>query len=87
MVEDIPLSLVVSFGSFFGLFVLYWRYELPCQAKHPELHYTPIVGCIRVLWLVFHPLGLELDKALFGRNSVTPLCLGIEVICISLPEK
>ena len=71
----------------FWLFVLHWRYELPCQDKLPEFHYTPILGCIRVLWLVFHPLGLELDKALFGWNSVTPLCLGIEVICISLPEK
>ena len=71
----------------FGLFVLHWRYELPCQDKLPEFHYTPILGCIRVLWLVFHPLGLGLDKALFGWNSVTPICLGIEVICISLREK
>ena len=55
----------------FGLFVLHWRYELPCQDKLPEFHYTPILGCIRVLWLVFHPLGLGLDKALFGWNSVT----------------
>ena len=54
----------------FGLFVLHWRYELPCQDKLPEFQYTPILGCIRVLWLVFHPLGLELDKALFGWNSV-----------------
>ena len=23
------------------------------------------------IWLVLHPLGLELDKALFGWNSVT----------------
>ena len=51
--------------------MLHWRYELPCQDKLPELNYTPILGCIRVLWLVFHPLGLELDKALFGWNSVT----------------
>ena len=71
----------------FGLFLLHWRYELPCQDKLPELYYTPILGCIRVLWLVFHPLGLGLDKALFGWNSVTPLCLGIEAICVSLPEK
>ena len=70
MVRDIPLSLVVSFGCFFRLFVLHWRYELPCQDKLPEFHYTPVLGCIRVLWLVFHPLGLELDKALFGWNSV-----------------
>ena len=54
----------------FGLLLLHWRYELPCQDKLPEFHYTPILGCIRVLWLVFHPLGLELDKALFGWNSV-----------------
>ena len=51
--------------------MLHWRYELPCQDKLPEFHCTPILGCIRVLWLVFHPLGLELDKALFGWNSVT----------------
>ena len=70
----------------FGLFLLHWRYELPCQDKLQEFHCTPILGCIRVLWLwlVFHPLGLGLDKALCGWNSVTPLCLGIEVICISL---
>ena len=86
MVKDIPLSFVVSFGSFW-LFVLHWRYELPCQDKLPEFHYTPIVGRTRVFWLVLHPLGLELDKALFGWNSVTPLCLGIEIICISLPKK
>ena len=73
--------------ALFGLFVLHWRYELPCQDKLPEFHSTPNLGCIRVFWLVFHPLGLELDKALCGWNSVTPLCLGIEVICISLPEK
>ena len=66
--------------ALFGLFVLHWRYELPCQDKLPEFHYTPILGCIRVLWLVFHPLGLGLDKALFGLNSVT-------LLCISLPEK
>ena len=56
--------------ALFGLFVLHWRYELPCQDKLPEFHYTPIVGCIRVLWFVFHPLGLGLDKALCGWNSV-----------------
>ena len=54
----------------FGLFLLHWRYELPCQDKLPEFHYTPILGCIRVLWLVSHPLGLGLDKALCGWNSV-----------------
>ena len=86
MVRDIPLSLVVSFG-YFELFLLHWRYELPCQDKLPEFHSTPILGCIRILWLVSHPLGLGLDKALCGWNSVTPLCLGIEVICVSLPEK
>ena len=57
----------------FGLFVLHWRYELPCQDKLPEFHYTPVLGCIRVLWLVFYPLGLGLDKALFGWNSVNAL--------------
>ena len=51
--------------ALFWLFVLHWRYELPCQDKLPEFHYTPILGCIRVLWLVFHPLGLGLDKVLF----------------------
>ena len=54
----------------FLLFLLHWRYELPCQDKLPEFHCTPILGCIRVLWLVFHPLGLRLDKALCGWNSV-----------------
>ena len=54
-----------------GYFLLHWRYELPCQDKLPEFHYTPILGCIRVLWLVSHPLGLGLDKALGGWNSVT----------------
>ena len=53
------------------LFLLHWRYELPCQDKLPEFHCTPILGCISVLWLVFHPLGLRLDKALCGWNSVT----------------
>ena len=86
MVRDIPLSFVVSFGSFW-LFLLHWRYELPCQDKLPEFHSTPILGCIRILCLVSHPLGLGLDKALCGWNSVTPLFLGIEVICVSLPEK
>ena len=69
MVRDIPLSLVVSFG-YFGLFLLHWRYELPCQDKLPGFHCTPILGCIRILWLVSHPLGLGLDKALCGWNSV-----------------
>ena len=55
----------------FGLFLLHWRYELPCQDKLPEFHSTPILGCIRVLWLVSHPLGLRLDKVLCGWNSVT----------------
>ena len=55
----------------FVLFLLHWRYELPCQDKLPEFHCTPILGCIRVLRLVFHPLGLRLDKALCGWNSVT----------------
>ena len=71
----------------FVLFLLHWRYELPCQDKLAEFHCTPILGCIRALWLVFHPLGLRLDKALCGWNSVTPLCLGIEVICVSLQRK
>ena len=69
MFKDIPLSLVVSFGSFWVICVAL-RYELPCQDKLPEFHYTSIVGFIRVSWLVLHPLGLELDKALFGWNSV-----------------
>ena len=54
----------------FGLFLLHWRSELPCQDKLPEFRCTPILGCIRVLWLVFHPLGLRLDKALCDWNSV-----------------
>ena len=54
----------------FGLVLLHWRYELPCQDKLPEFHSTPILGCIRILWLVSHPLGLGLDKALCGWNSV-----------------
>ena len=54
----------------FGLFLLHWRYELLCQDKLPEFHSTPILGCIRILWLVSHPLGLGLDKALCGWNSV-----------------
>ena len=69
MVRDMPLSLVVSFG-YFWVILLDWRYELPCQDKLPEFPYTPILGCIRVLWLVSHPLGLGLDKALCGWNSV-----------------
>ena len=55
----------------FGLFLLHWRYELPCQDKLPEFQSTPILGCIRILWLVSHPLGLRLDKVLCGWNSVT----------------
>ena len=55
----------------FGLFLLHWRYELTCQDKLPEFHSTPILGCIRILWLVSHPLGLGLDKARCGWNSVT----------------
>ena len=55
----------------FVLFLLHWRYELPCQDKLPEFDCIPILGCIRVLWLVFHPLGLRLDKTLCGWNSVT----------------
>ena len=70
MVRYIPLSLVVSLGYFWVICLLHWRSELPCQDKLPEFHCTPILGCIRVLWLVFHPLGLELDKALCGWNSV-----------------
>ena len=54
-----------------GYFCVEWTYELPCQDKLPEFHYIPIVCCIRVFWLVFQPLGLDLDKALFGWNSVT----------------
>ena len=81
----------IFFGGFSWLFLCYfllhWRYELPCKDKLPEFHSTPNLGCIRVLWLVFHPLGLRLDKTLCGWNSVTPFCLGIEVICVSLPEK
>ena len=52
------------------LFLLHWRYELPCQDELPEFHCMPILGCIRFLWLVFHPLGLRLDKTLCGWNSV-----------------
>ena len=61
--------------ALFGLFVLHWRYEFPCQDKLPEFHYTPILGCIRVFWLVLHPLGLELDKALFSWNSVMEILI------------
>ena len=57
--------------AIFGLFLLHWRYELPCQDKLPEFHSTPILGCIKILWLVSHPLGLRLDKDLCGWNSVT----------------
>ena len=86
MVEDNPPSFVVSF-VFFVLFLLHWTFELPCQVKLPEFHDIPILGCIRVLYLVFHPLGLGLDKVLFDWNSVTPLCFGIEFICVSFPEQ
>ena len=86
MVRDIPLSLWFLL-VIFGIFLLHWRYKLPCQDKLPEFHYTPILDCIRIHWLVSHTLGLGLDKALCGWNSVSPLCLGIEVICVSLPEK
>ena len=64
---------MVSF-ALFGLILLYWTCELPCQGKLPEFHCIPILGCIRVFWLVLYPLGLELDKALFGWNSVKKLC-------------
>ena len=57
----------------FVLFLLHWGYELPCQDKLPEFHSTSFLGCIRVLWFVFHPLGLGLDKVLCGWNSVTSL--------------
>ena len=69
MVRDIPLSLVFSF-DYFWVILLHWRHELPCQDKLPEFHSTPILGCIRILWLVSRPLGLGLDKALCGWNSV-----------------
>ena len=69
MVRDIPFLLWFLL-VIFGLFLLHWRSELPCQDKLPEFHCTPILGCIRVLWLVFHPLGLRLDKALCGWNFV-----------------
>ena len=65
----------------FGLFLLHWRYELPCQDKLPEFHSTPILGCIRILWLVSHPLGLGLDKALWGWNSVKEYALIPVNIC------
>ena len=75
MVRDIPFLwwflLVI-----FGLFLLHWRSELPCQDKLPEFHCTPILGCVRVLWLVFHPLGLRLGKALCGSNSVNMIDVG-----------
>ena len=38
---------------FLNYFVLHWTYELPCQGKLPEFHFTPIVGCIRVPGLSF----------------------------------
>ena len=76
----------------FGLFLLHWRYELPCwryelpcQDKLPEFHCTPILGCIRVLWLVFYPLGLGLDKALCGWNSVRKELLQMLVSCFISP--
>ena len=63
----------------FVVFLLHWRYELPCQDKLPKFHCTPILGCIRVLWLVFHPLGLRFNKALCGWNSVTVKALGVSL--------
>ena len=71
----------------FVLFLLHWRYELPCQDKLPEFHCTPILGCIRVLWLVFQPLGLRLDKALCGWNSVRLAPHGGEVSASSDPSE
>ena len=67
--------------AIFVLFLLHWRYELPCQDKLPEFHCTPILGCIRVLWLVFHPLGLMLDKTLCGWNSVKLFGFATQSIC------
>ena len=76
------LLLLWFLSVLFGLFLLYWAFELPCQVKLPEFHDIPIYGCIRVLYLVFHPLGLGLDKVLFDWNSVTnesnPSRLGME---------
>ena len=66
----ISLFLLWFLSVLFGLFLLHWTFVLPCQVKLPEFHDLPIYGCIRVLWLVFHPLGLELDKVLFDWNSV-----------------
>ena len=68
----------------FELFLLHWSYELPCQDKLPEFHSTPILGCIRILWLVSHPLGLGLDKALCGWNSVTPLVVDVTCSCTNM---
>ena len=65
------LLLLWFLSVLFGLFLLYWTFELPCQVKLPEFHDIPILGCIRVLYLVFHPLGLGLDKVLFDWNSVS----------------
>ena len=51
--------------AIFVLFLLHWRYELPCQDKLPEFQRT---------LFVFHPLGLRLDKTLCGWNSVIYAC-------------
>ena len=48
-----------------GLFCVAWTYELPCKDKLPEFYCIHILGFIR-FFLVLYPLGLELDKALFG---------------------
>ena len=69
MVKDIPPFLVVSFCSFWVIL---------CCTGHMSLHVKqisriPFYTHCRLylgLWLVLHPLGLELDKALFGSNSV-----------------
>ena len=65
------LNLLWFLSVLFGLFLLYWTFELPCPVKPPEFHDIPIKGCIRVLYLVFHPLGLGLDKVPFDWNSVS----------------
>ena len=72
MVRDIPLSLVVSFGYFWGYFCCIgdMSFHVKINFQNSILH--PFLGCIRILWLVSHPLGLGLDKALCGWNSVSP---------------
>ena len=69
MVRDIPFLWWFLFVPS-ELFCVAWTYELPCQAKLPEFYYITIVCCTRVFCLVLQPLGLELDKVLFGWNSV-----------------